>query len=71
MFDTISDWRLKSGIQNWVSMYPYEISWSLLEPICCKKRQKTPNQETGLGTSEGSEWYQIGPKWAWLTPLII
>ena len=20
---------------------------------------------------EGSEWYQIGPKWAWLTPLII
>ena len=21
----------------------------LLEPVCCKKRQKSPNQETGLG----------------------
>ena len=21
-----------------------------LEPVCCKKRQKSPNQETGLGT---------------------
>ena len=22
---------------------------SYLEPVCCKKRQKSPNQETGLG----------------------
>ena len=22
---------------------------SVLEPVCCKKRQKSPNQETGLG----------------------
>ena len=22
---------------------------SPLEPVCCKKRQKSPNQETGLG----------------------
>ena len=41
------------------------------ELSCCKKRQRSPNQETGLGTSEGSEWYQIDPKWAWVTPLII
>ena len=36
--------------------------------------EKKCNQETGLGgqrTSEGSERYQIGPEWAWVTPLII
>ena len=22
---------------------------TILEPVCCKKRQKSPNQETGLG----------------------
>ena len=33
----------------------------LLELSCCKKRQKSPNQETGLGNWEGSEWYQIAP----------
>ena len=44
----------------------HEIELFFLEPVCCKKRQKSPNQET-----EGYEWYQIGPKWAWVTPLII
>ena len=38
----------------------------LLESFCCKK---SPNQEIGLRrfseyrTSEGSEWYQIDPRW--------
>ena len=33
----------------------------LLELSCCKKRQKSPNQETGLGNMGVSEWYQIDP----------
>ena len=39
--------------------------WAL-ESFCCKK---SPNQEIGLRrfseyrTSEGSEWYQIDPRW--------
>ena len=43
-----------------------------LEPVCSKKRPKKfkPKKWFGeYGTSEGSEWYQIGPKWAWATPL--
>ena len=37
--------------------------------------EKSPGQETGFGnrgcTFEGSEWYQIGPKWAWMALIII
>ena len=41
----------------------------LLEPVCCKKRQKSSWPVTGLGNrAEGFEWYQIGPKWAWAIP---
>ena len=39
---------------------------NLLEPSCCKKRQKKSqprNWFEKLGTSEGSEWYQIDPQW--------
>ena len=46
----------------------------LLEPSCCKNRQEMSqpiNWFGDLGTSDFSEWYQIGPKWAWVTPLII
>ena len=36
----------------------------LLEPVCCKKRQKSPNQETGLGNrghlKVTNDMYQIG-----------
>ena len=32
----------------------------LLEPVCCKKRQKSPNQETGLGNREHLKVCQIG-----------
>ena len=44
----------------------------MIEPSCCKKLQKKSQPRSWLGekgTSEGSEWYQIGPKWAWVTPL--
>ena len=37
-----------------------------LEPSCCKKRQKKSQSRNWfgeLGTSEGSEWSQIDPKW--------
>ena len=41
----------------------------MLEPVCCKKRQKSSWPVTGLGNrAQGFEWYQIGPKWAWVTP---
>ena len=43
----------------------------LLEPSCCKKQQKKsqPRNWFGeLGTSGGSERYQIGPKWALMPP---
>ena len=31
----------------------------LLEPVCCKKRQKSPNQETGLG-NRGRLFLKLG-----------
>ena len=49
----------------------------LLEPHCCTMcPQKSTWSVTGLGNrgplkSEGSKWCQIGPKWAWVTTLII
>ena len=36
-----------------------------LEPLCCKKRQKRPNQETGLE----NEGYQIDPNDAHIGPI--
>ena len=42
-----------------------------LEPLCCKKCQKSPCPETGLRMSEDSKWSQIGPKWARVNPIII
>ena len=39
--------RLKSGTSGYVSV--------VLEPSCCKKRQKSPNQETGLVNREPLE----------------
>ena len=42
------------------------IPLSILEPVCWKKWQKKtqPRNWFGeLGTSRGSEWYQIDPKW--------
>ena len=39
---------------------------TLLELSCCKKRQKKSSARNwfgGLGTSEGSEWYQMDPNW--------
>ena len=44
--------------QAWSLFYP-------LEPSCCKRQQKKSqprNWFEELGTSEGSKWYQIGPK---------
>ena len=46
-----------------------------LEPSCCKKQQKKSQPRDWFGkkvTSEGSEWYQIGPKWvsAYLEPIL-
>ena len=29
--------------------YDAKVTTYILEPVCCKKRQKSPNQETGLG----------------------
>ena len=50
-----------------------------LESVFCKKRQKKSKPRNWFGeygTSEGLdpegfEWYQSGPKWAWVTLLII
>ena len=43
--------------------------------LAVRSGRKSTGQETGLGNrellSEGSEWYQFGPKWAWVTPSII
>ena len=49
-----------------------EIARETLEPSCYNKWQKSPNKEIGLGNKGclivTSEWSQIGPKWAWVTP---
>ena len=42
-----------------------------LEPSCCKKRQKKSQPRNWFeeqGVSKDSEWYQISPKFAWVTP---
>ena len=45
----------------------YWVRVKVLEPSCCKKWQKSPCQETGVGnsgprTTEDTEWCQIDPK---------
>ena len=42
-----------------------------LELSYCKKGQKNPNQETGFESCGCLKVLMIGPKWAWVTPLII
>ena len=52
---------------------PFFSFWHL-EPVFCKKRQKCPSQETGLGNKRPLEALndtKLEPKWAWVNPLII
>ena len=45
----------------------YLLQVMLLAQVCCKKQQKSSNQETGLGNRghlmHGFEWQQIDPIW--------